>query len=199
MSVHSGFILFGNTFNGNETRNTENPIMIHDSRERYGALTKLLHWSMALLVFWQLLKFGDRIFDGEHWVGQTLVPWHVSIGSLMLLLILVRLAWAAGLRHQRPQQDPAQALLVKAGHGALYLGLLLMPITGVMVMLGGGHGITAFGIELFAEGEEIAWAQALGQLHSPIAWILTVLIVGHIGMALIHHFVKRDDTLKRMV
>ena len=52
-----------------------------------------------------------------------------------------------------------------------------MPITGVMVMLGGGHGITAFGIELFAEGEEIAWAQALGQLHSPIAWILTVLIV----------------------
>ena len=91
MSVHSGFILFGNTFNGNETRNTENPIMIHDSRERYGALTKLLHWSMALLVFWQLLKFGDRIFDGEHWVGQTLVPWHISIGSLMLLLILALL------------------------------------------------------------------------------------------------------------
>ena len=101
MSVHSGFILFGNTFNGNETRNTENPIMIHDSRERYGALTKLLHWSMALLVFWQLLKFGDRIFDGEHWVGQTLVPWHVSIGSLMLLLILRRLCWSRPVMGRR--------------------------------------------------------------------------------------------------
>ena len=66
MSVHSGLNFPGTTYNGNEIQKTENPIMIHDSRERYGALTKLLHWSMALLVFWQLLKFGDRIFDGEH-------------------------------------------------------------------------------------------------------------------------------------
>jgi len=117
----------------------------------------------------------------------------------MLLLILLRLAWAAGQRHHRPQPDPAQAMLVKAGHGALYLGLLLMPITKIMVMLGGGYGVKPFGIEIFAKSEEIAWAKALGQLHSPIAWILTVLIVGHVGMALIHHFVKRDDTLKRML
>lgn len=39
----------------------------------------------------------------------------------------------------------------------------------------------------------------IGQLHSSLAWMLTVLIVGHIGMALIHHFVKRDDSLKRML
>lgn len=154
---------------------------------------------MALLVVWQLLKFGDRIADGEHWVGQMLVPWHISIGSLLLLLILVRMVWAFIQRNQRPEHDPAQEKMVKAGHGLLYLGLLLMPITGVMVMLGGGYGVKAFGIEILSKGEEIAWAQTLGQLHSPLAWILTVLIIGHIGMALIHHFVKRDESLKRML
>ncbi|WP_282450850.1 hypothetical protein [Marinobacter bryozoorum] len=40
--------------------------MLKDSKERYGTLTKWLHWGMALLIGWQLMKFGDRIADGEH-------------------------------------------------------------------------------------------------------------------------------------
>lgn len=48
---------------------------------------------MAVLVGWQFLKFFDRIAEGEHWVGQTLVPWHISIGTLFLLLI------ARSIRH----------------------------------------------------------------------------------------------------
>jgi len=173
--------------------------MISDSRERYGVISRTLHWLMALLVFWQLLKFGDRIAEGEHWIGQTLVPWHISIGSLLLLLAVFRVLWAIGQREHRPAPDPSEAFVTKAGHGLLYAGLLLMPITGIMVMLGGGYGLSAFGLEIFAEGDEIAWAKALGTLHSPIAWGLTVLIIGHIGMALIHHFVKRDSILSRMV
>lgn len=173
--------------------------MINDSRERYGSISKILHWGMAVLVAWQVLKFGDRIDDGEHWIGQTLVPWHVSIGTLLLCLIVLRILWAAGQRNNRPLQDPATAILVKIGHGLLYLGLLLMPITGIMVMLGGGYGLKAFGVQIIAKGEGIGWAETLGGLHSPLAWALTVLIAGHIGIALLHHFVKRDDTLKRML
>lgn len=173
--------------------------MINDSKERYGSVSKAFHWLMAVLIIWQLLKFGDRIAEGEHWVGQTLVPWHVSIGTLLLVLIVLRLAWVARQRHQRPAQDPATAKLVKAGHGLLFAGMLLMPITGVMVMLGGGYGLTAFGLEIFAESEEIAWAASLGSLHSPLVWALTALVLGHIGIALFHHFVQRDDTLKRML
>ncbi|MEH6667789.1 MULTISPECIES: hypothetical protein [unclassified Psychrobacter] len=44
-----------------------------DSKERYGRISKFFHWSMTVLIFWQLLKFTDRISDGEHWIGQTLV------------------------------------------------------------------------------------------------------------------------------
>lgn len=172
--------------------------MLEDSKERYGTLTKWLHWGMALLIGWQLMKFGDRIADGEHWVGQTLVPWHVSIGSMLLVLIFARLIWAASQRKDRPEQDPQTARLVKPGHGLLYAGMLLMPLTGMMVMLGGGYGVNAFGLQIIAKGEELGWAATLGSLHSPLAWALTVLIVGHIGMALLHHFQGKDE-LKRMV
>ncbi|MFP4251409.1 MAG: cytochrome b [Guyparkeria sp.] len=173
--------------------------MLNDSPERYGSVSKAFHWVIAVLTGWQLLKFFDRIDDGEHWVGETLVSWHVSIGTLLLVLIVLSLLWAIGQRRHRPAQDPRTVKLVKAGHGLLYLGMLLMPITGIFVMLGGGHGLTAFGFELLAEGDEVAWAKAVGSLHSPLAWILTALIAGHIAIAFYHHFIRRDDVLKRML
>ncbi|MBU0522773.1 cytochrome b [Pseudomonas spirodelae] len=172
---------------------------MNDSAQRYGGISRLLHWAMALLIGWQLLKLGDRINDGEHWIGQTLVPWHVSIGSLLLILIGVRLLWALSQRQQRPQPVGPTAPLVKAGHGLLYASMLLMPLTGLCVMLGNGYGLKVFGVQLLAKtGLKTDWLISLGNLHSPLAWLLLALVVGHIGAALFHHFVKKDDTLKRM-
>lgn len=173
--------------------------MLDDTRERYGSVSKALHWVMAVLIGWQLLKFFDRIDDGEHWVGETLVSWHVSIGTLLLVLVVLRLLWVLRQRHHRPEQDPATVKLVKAGHGLLYLAMLLMPITGILVMLGGGHGLTVFGFEMIGEGDEIAWAKSLGNIHSPLSWFLAALIAGHIAIALHHHFIRRDDALRRML
>lgn len=172
--------------------------MKNDNAARYGSITRIFHWGMTVLIGWQMLKFFDRIADGEHWVGQTLVPWHISIGSLLLLLIAARLVWVARQR-VRPAQDPATAFLVKAGHGLLYAGMALMPVTGILTMVGGGYGWTAFGVEIVAPGAEIPLAASIGSLHSPIAWLLLILVVGHIGMALLHHFVKKDHVLRRMI
>ena len=170
-----------------------------DTKERYGRISRIFHWGMAVLIAWQLLKFFDRIAEGEHWVGQVLVPWHVSIGSLLLLLVVLRLIWAIRQKDNRPDQDPALAIWVKAGHGLLYLGILLMPVLGIFYLLGNGYGWKVFGVQLLAKGEEIPWMAAVGSLHSPLAWILLVLIVGHIGMALWHQFVRRDGVLRRML
>ena len=78
--------------------------MSKDTPERYGGITRFLHWSMAFFVLWQGLKFFDRIGDGEHWVGETLVSWHVSIGSLLLLLVILRMIWAANQKRKSPGQ-----------------------------------------------------------------------------------------------
>lgn len=170
-----------------------------DTKEGYGTVSRVFHWGMAFLILWQLLKISERIEDGEHWVGQTLVAWHVSIGTLIFILVVPRLIWAIRQRHNRPDQDPAMAFFVTAGHALLYLVMLLMPITGILYLIGGGYPWEAFGIQLMAEGEETPWMQSVGELHSPLAWFLLVLIIGHIGIALWHHFIVKDDVMRRML
>ncbi len=173
---------------------------MYDSKERYGSITRIFHWGMALLIIWQFMKFFDRINDGEHWIGENIVSWHVSIGSLLLVLIVLRLIWAATQKNNRPEQDPSTAFLVKAGHGLLYLGMLLLPITGLMIMIGNGYGWNPFGLGLIARGgAEIGWLATLGSAHSLIACSLLILVLGHAGIALLHHFVKKDGVLGRML
>lgn len=172
--------------------------MMNDTSKRYGAVTMVFHWGMAVLIGWQMLKFFDRIDDGKHWIGQTLVPWHISIGSLLLALIAARIVWVASQR-ARPAHNPATAFAAKAGHFLLYAAMAAMPVTGVLKMIGGGYGWTAFGVQIVAKGDKLPWAASIGALHVPVAWWLLALTLGHIVMALWHHFFRQDDTLRRIV
>ncbi|MDN5843655.1 MAG: cytochrome b [Alcaligenaceae bacterium] len=170
-----------------------------DTPERYGRTTRYFHWGMAVLFLWQFLKFFDRIDEGEHWVGQTLVPWHISVGTLLLVLGLYRVYWALKQRGHRPHVHGMLASLATIGHFMLYLVMVLLPIAGILLMVGNGYGLKAFGMQLVAKSEtEIAWMAGLGELHSPLAWLFLILVVGHIVAALYHHFVERDDTLTRI-
>ena len=173
--------------------------MHNDSPSHYGGPTRLLHWGMGLLIVVQFLKLGDRIDEGEHWIGQTIVPWHVSIGVVIFALALLRLWWAArqGPHRPWPQASPAT---VRLGHFLLYACMFLLPVTGIAVMLGGGYGLTVLGVNVVARtGVETPWLSAVGGLHSPMSWVFVVLILGHIAAALMHHFFRRDQTLRRML
>lgn len=173
---------------------------MNDTQDRYGGISRLFHWGMAVLIVWQGAKFFDRINDGEHWLGQTLTPWHVRIGSVLLLLVVLRIIWALAQRGNRPVQDPATAGLVKLGHFLLYAAMVLMPVTGIMYLVGRGFGWQPFGIELIAKGPEVPWMATVGgTVHSPLAWLLLVMVIAHIGIALYHHFVRKDGVLKRML
>lgn len=174
--------------------------MVDGSVQRYDGMTRFLHWTMAILIVAQFLKLGDRIDDGEHWIGQTIVPWHISIGTLLLVLIAVRLIWALRQREQRPPHVGPTAILVKGGHFLLYVCMVLMPIAGILLMIGSGYGLKVFGMELVAQTDvETGWMISLGSLHSPLAWLFVILVLGHVAAALFHHFVQRDDTMKRIM
>jgi len=173
---------------------------MHDTPARYGSVSRWLHWGMAILILWQFLKIGDRISDGEHWIGQTLVPWHISIGALLLVLAVVRVLWILKQSGQRPPLGGPTAPLARLGHILLYLVMLLLPITGILLMAGNGYGLQVFGMQIIAQSEsEIGWMATLGSLHSPLALLFVVLVIGHAAAALYHHFVVRDDTMKRML
>ncbi|MCE7031209.1 cytochrome b/b6 domain-containing protein [Lysobacter sp. GX 14042] len=173
--------------------------MLHDSPERYGLVTRLLHWSMAVLVLLQFVKFFERLDGGGGSLVETIAGWHTSVGTLLLVLVLARIAWAFAQRRRRPVNDPALAIFVIAGHVMLYAALLALPVMGLLIMLGGGYGHSAFGIGLFPPGEEVGWARVWGSLHSPLAWLLAVAVAVHIAAALYHHFIRRDRVLRRML
>lgn len=169
-----------------------------DTTTRYGTVTRLLHWSVALLFIHQFGKFFDRINDGEHWLGELIGPLHGSIGILIGVLALVRIGWGASQR-LRPRPYGPTAALASVGQKALYLCMILLPIAGVLYVVGNGYPWRVFGVELIAEsGIETPWMIALGNWHSPLAWLTLFLVVGHLGAALHHHFVLKDDTLRRM-
>ncbi len=170
-----------------------------DSPGRYGSISRIFHWGMAFLIGWQALKIFDRIDDGEHWVGETLVPAHVTVGTLLLVLVVFRIAWALNQKDNRPSLGPAIRMPARAGHILLYALMALMPVTGALAVIGGGHGWNAFGIQLVAKGPEIPWMSTIGGLHSPLGLMLLAMIAGHIGMALYHQLVRKDGLLRRMV
>lgn len=172
--------------------------MLRDSPERYGLVTRLLHWSMAVLVLLQFVKFGDRLGQGRYWLVETVGGWHTTVGTLLLVLVLARIVWAFVQRRNRPVNDPALAIFVTTGHVLLYAALLALPILGMLIMLGGGYGHEAFGIGLFPPGEEVDWARMWGSLHSPLAWLLAIAVVVHVAAAVYHHLVRRDGVLRRM-
>ncbi|NLD69258.1 MAG: cytochrome b [Limnobacter sp.] len=170
-----------------------------DRQQRYDGLTRFFHWSMAILVGWQMLKFFDRINDGEHWVGENLASWHLPIGTVILLVVALRLFWAARRENPPSTLAPIASVLAKIGHLLLYAGMVMLPVTGILYMIGNGYGFAFLGVQLVAEGPEIPWMIAVGSLHSPIAWLLLVMVIGHVGMALVHHYVRKDGVLRRML
>lgn len=173
--------------------------MINDSINRYGSITRFFHWLVAVLVFQQFFKFADRINDGKHWLGDTFGPYHVSIGAIIMILAILRLLWSMKQKNQRPIIEGANSKLVKAVHGIMYFCLIAMPPLGALYIHGHGYPVKVFGQILIEKpADKVQWAHDIGELHSVLAIVLAILVVGHIGAALYHHFIRKDDTLRRM-
>lgn len=174
--------------------------MLHDNNNRYGSLTRFFHWVIAVLVLQQFFKFADRINDGEHWLGDTFGPWHVSIGAGILILTIARLFWTSKQKAQRPVNSGMTGVIAKIAHRLMYISMLIMPFLGALYIHGKGYPVKVFGYELIGKPVgEVSWALTLGEWHSPFALLLMFLVVAHIAGALYHHFIKKDAVVKRMI
>lgn len=172
---------------------------------RYPWPARLLHWGTVLAVGVAFLAMwvgkdlaGGR--DGRAAVEQV----HYWAGLAILAMVVLRLALRPFYRAP-PVQPPLPAAMrwaAHAVHAALY-GLLLVQ--------------TTLGLATLADEGEALWlpsgawtppqwlsdaARALDKaedLHGAIAWLLLATILAHVGAALWHHLVRRDDTLRRML
>lgn len=182
--------------------NAETPrALMRDTPRAYGAVTRFLHWTMAALILWQFLAMGLRLVYGRQPWLSPIVASHQPVGTILFLLVLLRIAWAIANRGNRPAHgDGMLGLAARAGHGLLYLLMLVVPSLGLLRAWGSDRPFAPFGFEIFsAKTPPIEWTGALADaLHGELAWTLLVLIAGHVAMVGVHHAMWRDGTLARM-
>ena len=184
--------------------------------ENYGSIAKFLHWGTAFLFLVSYMSVYYR-----HWFTEEKTPenWtalqlHLSIGVTIAVVVALRIVWRIGNR--APDLEPGKKwehLAAHAGHYALYAIMIVMPITGYV-----GTGVNTeyfftFDIPKFEDTPlfESLVSNGLGitfkEFEEPIdfihkeilgAWLVWILILGHVSAALYHHFVKKDKTLNKM-
>lgn len=170
---------------------------------RYGWLTIGLHWLMlALLVALYLCMELREFYPKGSAVREAMKTWHYLLGICVLILACVRLAVYLSGPVPAISPPPArwQALAATTMKAALYLFMLGMPLLGWMILSAKGAPIVLFAFELPPLiNQNKAWASALKELHEAGATAGYLLVAAHAIAALYHHYVLRDDTLRRML
>lgn len=171
---------------------------MYDNTQRYGTITRTLHWGIALLLLWQFSSVAARVLMKDSSLDKFLWATHKPLGALLLALIAVRILWALFNLSRRP---PSISIFSKLGHIALYALMFAVPALGLARQYGSGRAFDVFGIPLFSGFEgKIEWLVEPGNLlHGSLGWTLLVLILGHIAMVIIHRKRKGHvDVLPRI-
>lgn len=178
--------------------------MFKNSAERFGSLTKILHWLIfALFVAQFFLVYRREYFPKASPEKLQYLLLHESIGALLLPLALLMLVWHfIGTRPTMPSfMTQAHKVAAKIMHFLLYVVMLFQPISGVLMSQYAGYPVSVFG--LYDIPTLVQKNEALGHLlHSAHVWCsyaIIVLVSMHILAALSHHFIYKDNVLKRML
>lgn len=174
-------------------------LAIRDTDSRYGWVSRVLHWGMALLFVWQFSSAAARVFFEDTALESFLWGTHSQLGVVLLVLVVLRAVWGLANVSRRP---PSISVMAKLGHLALYGLMIAVPTIALIRQYGSGRSLDVLGINLMPgfEGEKIAWMTELGGLlHGELGWAMLALITGHIVMAVMHRRLTNHDVLKRMV
>ena len=177
-------------------------MIAHSPSTDYTRTAVALHWAVAGLIMaglfmgWTMTDMDIsplrvRVYNYHKWVGMT-----------VLALALYRLCWR--FLHRAPPLPAMprwQQWAAKLSHGLLYLLMLAVPLAGWIYSNATGYRVVYLGKlplpNLVERDKELAaiWVQ----IHGKLAMVLAVLIGLHVLAALQHHFMARDNTMRRML
>lgn len=168
----------------------------------YTPVAKGLHWLMAALIL-GLAALGIVMHEMPlSPLKLELYAWHKWFGVTVFLLVWLRLAWR--LTHRPPAlpatlSAPLQRL-AHAGHGLLYVLMIVVPLSGWLMSSAKGVQTVWFGLVPLPDllGRDRDLGDLLQQAHKLLNLLLLLTLAGHVLAALWHHFVLKDDTLRSM-
>jgi len=171
---------------------------------RYDSIAIFLHWAIALLIIANVgLAWSLDLYDHHSPQHDRLLTIHKSIGTTVLLLAALRLVWR--WTHPVPPLPdgmPAwQRRAAQASHVLLYAVMFVMPVSGLLDSQAFSepvHYFFLFDLPVFMAHNE-PFGHVVFAIHKVTALLLYGLLLIHAGAALYHHYVQKDDVLRRML
>lgn len=176
---------------------------LRNTATAWGSVARLLHWLLFVLIIgaWFAVETREDFARGtperSEWMRL-----HISLGLTLFFLLWVRLGWRlsgpvpAAVPGPRWKQRGAAVV-----HAALYLLLIIMPVTGLLTLQLEDRAASWFGLfEIpLVLAPDKALAEVFEGVHIELLWPTLLVLVGlHAAASLWHHFVVKDDTLRRM-
>lgn len=162
-----------------------------------------LHWLMFLLMAAVYASIELReLFPKGTPTREAFKSWHFMLGLTVLVLVAVRLLARrlGGVPPITPPPPLWQRILAHAVHWALYALMIGLPLLGWALLSAADKPVVWLGIELPALVDPNPdLAKQIKFWHERIATAGYWLIGLHVVAALYHHFVRRDDTMLRML
>ncbi len=180
-----------------------NGSMTKNSATKFSPLSIGLHWLMLLLLVAVYATMELRgIFPKGSAPRDAMKMWHYMLGLTVFVLVWMRLV--ARLIYATPaiQATPPkwQTYLALTIHIALYALMIAMPLLGWTILSAEGKPIPFFGLQLPAlVAENKVLADQVMEVHENIGTVGYFLIGAHTVAALFHHYIVRDNTLRRML
>ena len=170
---------------------------------RYTGVAIGLHWLVGLMI---LSAFGV----GLYMVDLSLSPiklrlysWHKWAGVTIFMLVLIRFLWR--LSHAAPtlpnDMPHWQRVAAEASHYLLYAMMIAIPLSGWLMSSAKGFQTVYFGVmpipDLLQKNKELG--ETLALVHQTLNFTMIGIVILHAAAALKHHFIDKDDILRRML
>ncbi len=175
----------------------------------YGLAARIFHWLVFAILLVEIAVgwyMSDLATDPDVPFAETtkgfLLFIHESMALIVLVLILLRLGWKFYDTKPLPVvMPPWKRRSASFMHGLLYVLILVQPISGLIMVQANGYPIPFFG--LFTLPPILPVNEVLGdfmhEVHEYIWQLLGIAVLIHAGAALHHHFIVKDNSLKRML
>lgn len=129
--------------------------------------------------------------------------WHKEIGILVLELGILRIIWRVYnvIPSLPAHMSGFEKFAARSAHLIFYGFIIALPLTGWLMSSASGLTVSFFGVFLLPNliGPNPEIIHTLAEVHSWLGYCLIGLIVLHTAAALKHHFINKDDVLRRMI
>ena len=162
-------------------------------------LTSRFFHSLYALLFFAIIAFA--LIEQNIAVGSPyLVNLHSALGILAIVLVIARLAWLKSSGKPKALGTNIEKFMAKSAFAFLVVTMIMMPLSGLLLVMAKAREIDFFGlfnIPGFAErSPELINIASL--THEYLSYFAYLLIAGHVAATLLHHYVIKDATFKRM-